>query len=423
MEIKEIYSLYKAHPSITTDSRNCSENSIFFAMKGVSFNGNEYAQKAIENGCSYAFVDEKQYANGTNILYVEDCLSTLQQLAKFHRLTLGTKIIGITGTNGKTTTKELVSAVLQRKYSTLYTQGNFNNHLGVPLTLLRLTSEHEIAVVEMGANHPGEIRELVEIVRPNYGIITNIGKAHLEGFGSFEGVVKTKAALYEFLRETNGEIFINYDNEILQSISSGIKAFKFGKNSNYDVVADIYSSDPFLSVEWHDKIIQTHLIGAYNFENVMAAIAVGRKMGISDDEIVAAIEAYEPTNNRSQFKDSGRNQLIIDAYNANPTSMNASLHNFLQMNKPNKIVILGDMKELGADSMKEHVAIAELLEKSDLKDVFLVGPCFMESTDQFHRFETTDELIDWLRLNPINNSNLLIKGSNSMHLTKVVDLL
>lgn len=423
MEIKEIYSLYKAHPSITTDSRNCSENSIFFAMKGVSFNGNEYAQKAIENGCSYAFVDEKQYANGTNILYVEDCLSTLQQLAKFHRLTLGTKIIGITGTNGKTTTKELVSAVLQRKYSTLYTQGNFNNHLGVPLTLLRLTSEHEIAVVEMGANHPGEIRELVEIVRPNYGIITNIGKAHLEGFGSFEGVVKTKAALYEFLRETNGEIFINYDNEILQSISSGIKAFKFGKDSNYDVVADIYSSDPFLSVEWHDKIIQTHLIGAYNFENVMAAIAVGRKMGISDDEIVAAIEAYEPTNNRSQFKDSGRNQLIIDAYNANPTSMNASLHNFLQMNKPNKIVILGDMKELGADSMKEHVAIAELLEKSDLKDVFLVGPCFMESTDQFHRFETTDELIDWLRLNPINNSNLLIKGSNSMHLTKVVDLL
>ncbi len=291
------------------------------------------------------------------------------------------------------------------------------------MTLLRLTSEHEIAVVEMGANHPGEIRELVEIVRPNYGIITNIGKAHLEGFGSFEGVVKTKAALYEFLRETNGEIFINYDNEILQSISSGIKAFKFGKNSNYDVVADIYSSDPFLSVEWHDKIIQTHLIGAYNFENVMAAIAVGRKMGISDDEIVAAIEAYEPTNNRSQFKDSGRNQLIIDAYNANPTSMNASLHNFLQMNKPNKIVILGDMKELGADSMKEHVAIAELLEKSDLKDVFLVGPCFMESTDQFHRFETTDELIDWLRLNPINNSNLLIKGSNSMHLTKVVDLL
>ncbi|HOU67240.1 MAG TPA: UDP-N-acetylmuramoyl-tripeptide--D-alanyl-D-alanine ligase [Paludibacteraceae bacterium] len=423
MEIKEIYSLYKAHPSITTDSRNCSENSIFFAMKGVSFNGNEYAQKAIENGCSYAFVDEKQYANGTNILYVENCLSTLQQLAKFHRVTLGTKIIGITGTNGKTTTKELVSAVLQRKYSTLYTQGNFNNHLGVPLTLLRLTSEHEIAVVEMGANHPGEIRELVEIVRPNYGIITNVGKAHLEGFGSFEGVVKTKAALYEFLRETNGEIFINYDNEILQSISSGIKAFKFGKNSNYDVVADIYSSDPFLSVEWHDKIIQTHLIGAYNFENVMAAIAVGHKMGISDDEIVAAIEAYEPTNNRSQFKDSGRNQLIIDAYNANPTSMNASLHDFLQMNKPNKIVILGDMKELGADSMKEHVAIAELLKKSDLKDVFLIGPCFMESTDQFHRFETTDELIDWLRLNPINNSNLLIKGSNSMHLTKVVDLL
>jgi len=392
-------------------------------MKGASFNGNEFAKSAIDSGCSYAFVDEEKYADGKSVFYVESCLSSLQQLAKLHRETLGTKIIGITGTNGKTTTKELVSAVLQQKYNTLYTQGNFNNHLGVPLTLLRLTDKHEVAVVEMGANHPGEIRELVEIVRPNYGIITNIGKAHLEGFGSFEGVVRTKVALYEFIRETNGEILINYDNEVLRSISADIKSFRYGKDSKYDVSADVRSSDPFLSLNWNGRVVSTHLIGDYNFENVLAAIAVGRRMDVADDLITAAIEKYEPQNNRSQFKDTGRNRLIIDAYNANPTSMKASLLNFLQMDRPNKIVVLGDMKELGADSDQEHAAIANLLVGEALKDVFLIGSCFMESTNLFHRFETTESFLDWLKLNPITDCNVLIKGSNSMHLTKVVDLL
>jgi len=338
MNINSIYALFLKHPLITTDSRNCLKGSLFFALKGASFNGNLFAKDAIQKGCSYAFVDEKEFADDENIFYVPDSLKALQQLAKKHRETLGIPVIGITGSNGKTTTKELIASVLQQKYRVLYTQGNLNNHIGVPLTLLKLTENDELAVIEMGANHQGEIKELVNIALPDYGLITNIGKAHLEGFGSFEGVIKTKGELYDFLREHRKKVFINQDNEILRSISARLDKITYGTNDTYCVKGEILNSEPFLSINWNKHIIHTNLIGGYNFENVLAAIAVGSYFGIPDDKIVKALEAYIPQNNRSQFKETGKNRLIIDAYNANPTSMKAALFNFFQMSFPNKMV-------------------------------------------------------------------------------------
>jgi len=422
MNIDNIYPLFLKHPVVTTDSRNCPEGSLFFALKGDSFNGNLFAQDAIQKGCSYAFVDEKKFADGKNIFYVPDSLKMLQQLARKHRETLGIPVIGITGSNGKTTTKELIASVLQQKYRVLYTQGNLNNHIGVPLTLLKLTKEDELAVIEMGANHQGEIKELVNIALPDYGLITNIGKAHLEGFGSFEGVIKAKGELYDFLREHHKKVFINQDNEILNSISVGLDKITYGANDGY-IKGKILHSEPFLSIEWNRHPIYTHLIGAYNFENILAAIAIGTYFEIPDDKIVKALEAYMPQNNRSQFKETGKNKLIIDAYNANPTSMKASLSNFLQMSFPTKMVILGDMKELGEQSEEEHQAIADLLSGSSLENVFLIGSCFKQTNSSFHTYNDVDEFLQWLRQHPIQDAMILIKGSNSMRLMKVVDFL
>ncbi|MDR1729555.1 MAG: UDP-N-acetylmuramoyl-tripeptide--D-alanyl-D-alanine ligase [Prevotellaceae bacterium] len=422
MNVDSIYSLFLKHPQVTTDSRNCPAGSIFFALKGDSFNGNLFAHDAIKKGCSYAFVDEKEFADDKNIFYVSNSLETLQQLARKHRETLGIPVIGITGTNGKTTTKELIASVLQQKYRVLYTQGNLNNHIGVPLTLLRLTKEDELAVIEMGANHRGEIKELVNIALPDYGLITNIGKAHLEGFGSFEGVIKTKGELYDFLREHHKKAFVNQDNDILSSMSDGLDKINYGANGG-SIRGKILHSEPCLSVEWNNHAIHTRLIGAYNFENVLAAIAVGTYFEVTDDKIVEALEAYIPQNNRSQFKVTQKNKLIIDAYNANPTSMKASLSNFFQMSFPAKIVILGDMKELGEQSGAEHRAIVDLLSKSSLKDVFLIGPCFKQITTSFHTYNDTGEFLQWLQQHPIRDAVILIKGSNSMHLMNVVDFL
>lgn len=427
MNIDNIYALFLKHPLITTDSRNCPEGSLFFALKGDSFNGNLFARDAIQKGCSYAFVDEKEFADDKNIFYVPGSLEALQQLARKHRETLGIPVIGITGTNGKTTTKELIASVLQQKYRVLYTQGNLNNHIGVPLTLLKLTKEDELAVVEMGANHQGEIKELANIALPDYGLITNVGKAHLEGFGSFEGVIKTKGELYDFLREHHKKAFINQDNEILRSISAGLDKITYGTSNAYDVKGEIVSSEPFLSVHWNKHVIHTNLIGGYNFENILAAIAIGSYFEVPADKIVKALETYTPQNNRSQFKETEKNRLIIDAYNANPTSMKASLSNFLQMSFPNKIVILGDMKELGEQSEEEHRAIVELLLDSSLKDAFLIGPCFKQviskTSSSFHTYNDVDEFLIWLQQNPIQHAMVLIKGSNSMRLIKVVDFL
>ena len=423
MNIDRIYALFLEHPSITTDSRNCLKGSLFFALKGASFNGNQFAKDAIRAGCSYAFVDEKKFADEKSIFYVPDSLEALQQLAKKHRETLNIPVIGITGSNGKTTTKELIASILQQKYRVLYTQGNLNNHIGVPLTLLRLTRRDELAVVEMGANHQGEIKELVHIALPDYGLITNIGKAHLEGFGSFEGVIKAKGELYDFLREHRKKVFINQDNEILRSISTGLDKITYGSDDTCYTKGEMLNSEPFLSLKWNGRAIHTHLIGGYNFENVLAAIAIGSYFGVPAAKIAEALEVYVPQNNRSQFKETGKNKLIIDAYNANPTSMKAAFSNFSRMPFPNKMVILGDMKELGDQSEEEHREIVELLSGSSLKDAFLIGPCFKQTGSSFHTYNDVDEFLGWLQQNPVRDAAILIKGSNSMHLMKVVDFL
>ena len=355
MELSTLYKCFLECEEVTTDSRNCPAGSMFIALKGGNFNGNAFADAALKQGCRYAVVDEPQYASpgNTQFILVDDCLRTLQALANYHRRSLGTKVVGITGTNGKTTTKELIAHVLMKKYRVLYTQGNLNNHIGVPLTLLRLKPEHEMAVIEMGANHPGEIHDLVQIVEPDCGLITNVGKAHLEGFGSFEGVIRTKGELYDFLRMKPGAVvFIQNENPYLNKIAHGLTCVRYGSAADLDVSGQVTSCSPFLAFRWETEgekqEVQTHLIGAYNLDNALASIAVGRYFGVDSKAISEALSAYIPQNNRSQFKATVSNQLIIDAYNANPTSMMAALNNFKQMDGGHKMVILGDMKELGS---------------------------------------------------------------------------
>ena len=421
MSILELYEIFKQNPIITTDSRNCPENSLFFALKGEKFNGNHYAKDTIENGCSYAFVDEKEFADGKKIIYVDNVLETLQKLANLHRKVLNTPIIGITGTNGKTTTKELIAAVLKKKYKTLYTQGNLNNHIGVPLTLLRLNESHEVAIIEMGANHPGEIKTLVEIVEPNYGIITNVGKAHIEGFGSFEGVIKTKCELYDFLEMNRGTVFVNKGNDILFAKTTNIeKVIEYGNCTEFS--ATIESNNPFLVLNWDNSTIKTNLIGSYNAENIMASVAIGISFNVDKKDVVDAIEGYTPQNNRSQFKETAYNKLIIDAYNANPTSMNAAIDNFNLIEETGKMVILGDMKELGAISEIEHQKIIDKLENSNIEKVIVVGSEFKKTkSNHTIKLENINELITYLDNEIIKNNLILIKGSNSMKLIECIN--
>ena len=335
MTIPELYELFIHNPKVTTDSRNCPRGSIFFALKGDKFDGNQYAEKALASGCVYAVIDNPDYFIGERTILVDNVLTTLQQLAHRHRKVIGCPIIGITGTNGKTTTKELLASVLSTKYNLLYTEGNLNNHIGVPLTLLRLTHDHEMAVIEMGASHPGDIKELVDIAQPNYGIITNVGRAHLEGFGSFEGVIKTKGELYDYMRRTKGKIFINQDNKYLKEIANGIEQVTYGSDETAFAWGCVVSCNPYLTFEWKQQgkihTVETHLIGNYNLDNALVAVAVGRFFKIPAERISRAIAAYEPTNNRSQLKKTENNELIIDAYNANPSSMKVALDNFATM--------------------------------------------------------------------------------------------
>ena len=367
MKLSALYQIFLDCQLVTTDSRNCPEGSLFIALKGESFNGNAFAGKALETGCAYAVIDESEYAieGDQRYILVDDCLQTLQQLANYHRRQLGTRVIGITGTNGKTTTKELISAVLSQSHNILYTLGNLNNHIGVPSTLLRLKAEHDLAVIEMGANHPGEIKFLSEIVEPDCGIITNVGKAHLEGFGSFEGVIKTKGELYDFLRKKEGStVFIHHDNAYLMNIAEGLNLIPYGTEDDLYVNGRITGNSPYLTFEWKagkdgkSYQVQTQLIGEYNFPNALAAITIGRFFGVEDAKINEALAGYTPQNNRSQLKKTDDNTLIIDAYNANPTSMMAALQNFRNMEVPHKMLILGDMRELGAESAAEHQKIA-----------------------------------------------------------------
>ena len=429
MEISTLYNYFKECGKVTTDTRNCPEGSMFIALKGETFNGNAFAKQALEKGCRYAVVDEKEYADSENIFFVDNCLKTLQNLAREHRRQMGTRIIGITGTNGKTTTKELIATVLQKKYNVLYTQGNLNNHIGVPLTLLNLTKEHELAVVEMGANHPGEIRTLVNIAEPDCGLITNVGKAHLEGFGSFEGVVKTKSELYDYLRaKKDAFIFLDKDNEVLCQSSSGLENIDYGmENDAFYVSGKLHACAPFLAFEWkhegklHD--VQTHLIGAYNVKNALAAIAIGCRFGVPAEAICEALNSYIPSNNRSQLTETEDNHLIVDAYNANPTSMMAALENFRLMEVPHKVAVLGDMKELGEGSSEEHRQIVAFLKKCDFEKVILVGAEFGKVNEDYEHFPQVDALKQMLAQDKPKGKFILIKGSNSMKLAQLKEIL
>ena len=428
MEINDLYTLYKQYPTITTDSRKCVPGSIFFALKGENFNGNQFATQALKEGCSYAIVDEADYVtDDKRIILVDNCLSTLQALAHYHRKILGLPIIGITGTNGKTTTKELTAACLAQKFNVLATEGNLNNHIGVPLTLLKLTSSHEIAIIEMGASQPGDIKELVEITEPNYGIITNVGKAHLQGFGSFEGVLQTKCEMYDFIRTHKGHIFIQHENLYLQPQSNGIEKTEYGISENLFISGSIIDCSPFLFFEMkHNNIsikIQTQLIGSYNLTNALAAAAIAVYFGVKPNKIKDAIETYIPQNKRSQLQKTKYNTLIIDAYNANPTSMGAALDNFVQIKANHKAVILGNMGELGIESENEHRKIIGRLQEANFDKVLLSGNEFCKIDNNFECFSSTNNLIEELKKNPLKGYTILIKGSRSTQLERCIEWL
>ncbi len=435
--IEEIYEIYRQHPVVTTDNRQCEEGAMFFALKGASFDGNRFAASALEAGCAYAVVDEAEFApegDGRYIL-VDNVLETLQSLAAYHRGQLDIPVLQITGTNGKTTTKELVSAVLARKYSVVYTQGNLNNHIGVPRTLLRIRPEHEVAVIETGANHPGEIAFLCRMVQADYGLITNVGRAHLEGFGSFEGVKATKGELYDDLAQRGKAIFLNCFDDNLREMAEARGGVPFAENPTLEVepyvegrVADCSS---YLQIQWREDVdqpwhtVQTHLVGAYNIANIRAAVTVGLFFDVPASDIDAALAEYTPTNSRSEFRDTGRNRLIVDAYNANPTSMNAALDNFQFVETPHKMVILGMMGELGEASEQEHRHILDRLLKMELEEVWLVGREFerVAGDSAVRTFPDVEAVKAELEAHPLADRTILIKGSNSTKLFQLPEKL
>ena len=423
--IEKIYQYYSQKHLVSTDSRKIEEGCVFVALKGERFDGNDFAYKvAVENIASCVIADRKDLPHHERLFIVDDSLAALQELARLHREKCNIPIIGITGTNGKTTTKELTAAVLSKKYNLIYTQGNFNNHLGLPLTVLRIKPDTEMAVVEMGANHPNEIAQLCSIANPDFGIITNIGKAHLEGFGSFEGVVKTKNELYDFIKSKNGKLFVNHDNELLMNLSNGIESHTYGKDNNANIKASIASSNPYLIINWEGNEIKTNLVGDYNFENVMAAISVGCYFNIEKSLIIEALENYTPTNNRSQFIKSDKNEIVMDAYNANPVSMHHAIKNFRNISSENTLLILGDMRELGKDSEKEHQAIISLIKELKFENVILVGEEFKKTAGtNFTTFTNVEELLTYINSNDISGKKILIKGSNSIRLEKIVNVL
>lgn len=428
MDIQTLYERYRQYPQITTDSRKCEPGSLFFALKGENFNGNAFARQAIESGCAYAIVDDPAVAVHDRIILVENVLTTLQQLAAYHRSTLRIPIIGITGTNGKTTTKELTAATLGAQFRVLYTEGNLNNHIGVPLTLLKIdASSHDFAVIEMGANHPGEIKMLTDIVAPDYGMITNVGKAHLAGFGSFEGVIRTKCELYDALRHRRGHLFIHHENPYLQPYSSGIEKTEYGTSDGLFVSGKLTANSPLLSFRFTCKgettDVQTQLVGNYNLDNALAATAVAAYFGVSNRAIASALANYRPQNKRSQLQQTLRNRLILDAYNANPSSMTAAIENFAQMDGSPKAVILGDMLELGRDSQIEHKKIVDLLKEKRFDRVILTGPEFNRVAGNFTAYRDTDQLVNELNNAPLSGYHILIKGSRGMQLEKCIPFL
>ena len=430
-DIETLYKYFVQSRGVTTDTRRCESGMMFFALRGENFDGNTYAAKALEQGCAYAVIDNAKYADTSDprIICVEDSLKALQLLARHHRRQLGLPIVGITGTNGKTTTKELVSTILAKKYHILYTQGNLNNHIGVPLTLLGMTAEHEMAIVEMGANHPGDIKELVDIAEPDFGLITNVGMAHLQGFGSLEGVIRTKSELYDYLRTTEKKtIFLNADNEYLKGIVGGLNAITYGQTASAEVQGRLVACDPYLRFqwqksggEWHE--VATQLIGSYNIDNALCAAAVGCYFGVDEEDISEALAAYTPQNNRSQLTKTERNMLVVDAYNANPTSMRAALDNFARMEVSRKMAILGDMKELGEATATAHQEVVDRLTACDFDEVWLVGEAFAQTNHAQRTFADVEEVKAALNESMPEGYYILIKGSNSMKLASLVSYL
>jgi UDP-N-acetylmuramoyl-tripeptide--D-alanyl-D-alanine ligase len=427
--IEKIYKLFTEYPIISTDSRKIEKNSIFFALKGENFNGNKFASTALEQGAVCAIIDEPEYSISDKTILVDSVLQTLKDLANLHRRKLGNPILAITGTNGKTTTKELVSAVLSEKFNVSFTLGNLNNHIGVPLTLLKMNTETEFGVVEMGANHPGEIAGLCEIAEPDYGIITNIGKAHLEGFGSFEGVIKTKSELYHYIKSKNGTIFYNRENPLLTKLSKDINnKISYGID-DADFKGELLSSPPFVHVKANFKkgvlYLNTNLTGDYNFENILAAACIGNYFEVDPIEIQKAFKSYYPQNNRSQLINKNGLKIIMDAYNANPTSMQASIKSFMSNSSNKSFLILGDMLELGKYSKSEHTSILELLKNYPEIIVYTVGKNFFEIAENFNCkcFQNVDLLCNFLADSPITNGTILIKGSRGIQLEKVLNCL
>tara|TARA_R110001606_G_scaffold397423_1_gene573821 strand:+ start:208 stop:1467 length:1260 start_codon:yes stop_codon:yes gene_type:complete len=418
MNIEALYNIYSQHYLVDTDSRKIRKNTIYFALKGENFDGNVFAKEALSKGAILSIVDEKKYATKDTIIFVEDVLKTLQQLASFHRKKLNIPIIGLTGSNGKTTTKELINTILETQLKTTATVGNLNNHIGVPLTLLSMTPKTEIGIVEMGANHHKEINLLCSIANPDFGYITNFGKAHLEGFGSIEGVIEAKSELYDYLKSNNKTVFVNTNDDIQVEKTKGISSISFSDSIQF------IDTNPFVKIKFKNQIIQTNLIGNYNFSNISVAITIGQHFKINTENIKKALENYKPTNNRSQIiKTKNNNTIILDAYNANPTSMKAALENFSTIKSDTKIVILGDMFELGNESEKEHQFISNYCKKLDLKNTFLVGKLFQKTTTEFTKFKTFELLQEYLKNYPFKNQHILIKGSRGMALERVLEVI
>ncbi|WP_024772029.1 UDP-N-acetylmuramoyl-tripeptide--D-alanyl-D-alanine ligase [Aquimarina macrocephali] len=425
MTITQIHQLFLASSGVCTDTRKIEHNVIFFALKGENFNGNTYAQKALEHGAAYAIIDEVAFKTTEKHILVDDVLKTLQNLASFHRQYLNIPIIALTGSNGKTTTKELINSVLSSSFKTTATKGNLNNHIGVPLTLLSMTKETQIGIVEMGANHLGEIAFLCSIATPDYGYITNIGKAHLEGFGSIEGVLKGKTELYDYLKKHDKLVFLNLEDKKLVNASSEIRTYSFSQSNTSDTIIKLTDTNPNVIISFQGDTIHSNLIGQYNFTNIAAAIAIGSYFKISLDKIKGAIESYTPTNNRSQIIKKGNHTIILDAYNANPTSMEAAINNLAQLQYDTKIVFLGDMFELGDDASLEHQKIVDRISDTETNEIYLIGSHFFTTkctNPNVRKFKSYEDLeTSWSLKN--QKDVILIKGSRGMKLERILDLL
>jgi UDP-N-acetylmuramoyl-tripeptide--D-alanyl-D-alanine ligase len=428
--IEALYQLFLQHPSIQTDSRKLQRGDLFFALKGPYFNGNEFALKALDAGAAYTIVDEDIAGNDRRIIRTDNVLEKLQQLAKHHREQFnnlpGNQVpfIAITGSNGKTTTRELVHAVLSSHYKTYATQGNLNNHIGIPVTLLRIQKDAEMAVIEMGANHRKEIEGYCTYTQPTHGIITNCGKAHLEGFGGIEGVRKSKGELYDFIRIHNGTIFVFDDYNYLHNMSSGIKNIVWYGTSNGEIIGNTLKSEPFLEVAITKgttfNVVKTQLVGDYNLPNILCAITVGKYFKVPDKKIKWAIENYIPSNSRSQLIERGTNKIILDTYNANPTSMKAAIENFSKLHSDKKVLLLGGMMELGEESINEHKNIIDLINHYQWQQVVLVGGDFSKVLHNYYYFNNSAEAKEWFNHQHFENTYILIKGSRSTQMEKVL---